>query len=190
MKFLWCAHDSLEIVSEGIVRCLAHMVCVFKFIPNVCKHGGCNCSFSSLCILPASSAKNGGQWRKIKCILYMLPKKEMKWCTGRWSRCPGDWAASFKPFLGNCLSKKPQIAAWKCIGWNGLTLGQFFQNQRKKFLQHVLGVLHKSQKEHIRSIMPCDSFPVFLSNFRTTLRVFWQSGSWPGIILRQQALGG
>ena len=95
----------------------------------------------------------------------MLPEKEMKWCTGR---CPGDWAASFEPFLGNCLSKKPQIATWKCRGWNSLALGQIFQNQHKKFL-HVVGILHKSQREHIRNIMPCDNFSVFLSNFRTIL---------------------
>jgi len=59
---------------------------------------------------PSTFWQNGGQWWNVKCIRYMLPEKEMKWCTVRRSRCPGDWAASFKPFHGNCISKKPQMA--------------------------------------------------------------------------------
>jgi len=58
------------------MRCLAHMVCVFKFIPHVCKHGGCNYSFSSLCILPASSGKMVGSGGKLNASFTCSQKKK------------------------------------------------------------------------------------------------------------------
>ena len=140
---------------------------------------------------PSKFWQNGGQWWNINCMRYMLPEKEMKLCMVRWSRCPGDWADSFEPFRGNCLLNKPRIATWKCRGWSNLALGQFFQNQCKKFLQRVLGILHKSQREHTRSIKAYDSF---LLSFKIlelpSISAFWQSDSWSEIILRQQGLGG
>ena len=112
---------------DGTVSSPARAVCIFKFIPYICKHGGFNCD---------------GHRRYVNSILY-VPPEEMKWCVVTGTRRPNDRVACANPFPRKLSTEKvpPEL---QCA--NAKTLGPFFQNRHKEFLQRPGTVHHTSHQ--------------------------------------------
>jgi hypothetical protein len=67
-KILWLTLNRLQAVCVGTVGGLSHIISIFKFSPHVCKHVGCNCSYSTL-YPPSKFLQSGVHWWNVCCIL-------------------------------------------------------------------------------------------------------------------------
>lgn len=114
MKLLWVHVTSAQIfsgtawVAQPMLLYLywtGRQWSVCKLSPHMCKHGGCNHSFSSLCP-PRKFWQNGGQWWYINIFMYPQKKKWHSVRSGKWggqlmvpSASPFPWKLSVQEVL-------------------------------------------------------------------------------------------
>lgn len=151
---LWLTLNKLQAVSVGTVGGLSHLISLSNFSPHVCKHVGCNCSYSTL-YPPSKFLQSGVQWWNVCCILYVPPVEEVKWRRScyRWQ---SNRAASTCQFLWNLLIQEVLNCNMKCRSapacWNSVTRALVFWNNGRwdsstLFTYTVLVTVHSARRK-------------------------------------------